>query len=475
MHRPISLRLLAPAVLPVALAGLVTAPFLGCGSSDITAIASADAGDGDGGGQGFDPGADGSAPEGGPGSPGNQNDGTHAGYCAGNGPPLVANGQGGTVDTCNTAKTAFRYAVCACDGFTHQKVKTDAFNGNAGPYDPSLPLFGGSVGVNTPTTTGTTLDVGGSFWVASGYTAASSASVRSEFHSGGAVTTNGPFTAQEAWVADTWVASTSVTIPGTLRMPAGKSIVGGATENIGQKVVTPVSVPPPCDCSPDQLLDVSGIVEAHRTLNDNVPMGVAADAFHTVSTATTQKIPCGRLFLDGMIASAPLTLQLDGRTAIFIAGNVVVGDLTIELAPGAEVDLFVEKTLTVSGSLMVGSAAAPSKARVYIGGEGAVTLGGGGTVAGNFYAPKADPAWSGAVTLYGALFAHAITTTDLTVHFDESILTGQTCAPPAAGCGSCKDCGNQACVGGQCGACTDSSQCCSPLLCKNGQCLPSVN
>ena len=38
------------------------------------------------------------------------------------------------------------------------------------------------------------------------------------------------------------------------------------------------------------------------------------------------------------------------------------------------------------------------------------------------------------------------------------------------GCGDCRDCNNQACVGGTCGACTDSSQCCAPLLCLAGTC-----
>ncbi len=37
-------------------------------------------------------------------------------------------------------------------------------------------------------------------------------------------------------------------------------------------------------------------------------------------------------------------------------------------------------------------------------------------------------------------------------------------------CFSCRDCGNQACVDGRCGSCTDSAQCCAPLLCLNSTC-----
>ncbi|MEE8410182.1 MAG: hypothetical protein V3T05_11290 [Myxococcota bacterium] len=39
-----------------------------------------------------------------------------------------------------------------------------------------------------------------------------------------------------------------------------------------------------------------------------------------------------------------------------------------------------------------------------------------------------------------------------------------------AGCTDCRDCNNQACISGVCSACTDSSQCCAPLLCIGGTC-----
>jgi hypothetical protein len=39
-----------------------------------------------------------------------------------------------------------------------------------------------------------------------------------------------------------------------------------------------------------------------------------------------------------------------------------------------------------------------------------------------------------------------------------------------SGCGSCKDCDNQACINGTCGACTNDGQCCPPLQCVMGVC-----
>jgi hypothetical protein len=41
-------------------------------------------------------------------------------------------------------------------------------------------------------------------------------------------------------------------------------------------------------------------------------------------------------------------------------------------------------------------------------------------------------------------------------------------------CGSCRDCGNHACVGGTCGACVNDSDCCSPLQRSNGTCIDVV-
>ena len=42
---------------------------------------------------------------------------------------------------------------------------------------------------------------------------------------------------------------------------------------------------------------------------------------------------------------------------------------------------------------------------------------------------------------------------------------------PTTGCQTCLDCKGQACVDGVCGACTNSADCCAPLICKSGKCV----
>ena len=54
--------------------------------------------------------------------------------------------------------------------------------------------------------------------------------------------------------------------------------------------------------------------------------------------------------------------------------------------------------------------------------------------------------------------------------FASALDQGKACPPPPGGCSSCLDCGNQACVDGVCGECTNDGQCCPPLVCIGGRC-----
>ena len=90
---------------------------------------------------------------------------------------------------------------------------------------------------------------------------------------------------------------------------------------------------------------------------------------------------------------------------------------------------------------------------------------------------------SSGTTVYGSLYAGSLDgTADLTIHYDRQVdIQGITCPPPPnmsmpdggppPGCGSCKDCNNQACINGACGMCTTDAQCCPPLQCFQGMCV----
>lgn len=408
-------------------------------------------------------------------------DDTQAGYCAGKGPPVVVGGDGGVVSTCQLAKNTFRYALCSCDGFVGSNtLRTDAFDSTKGPYSPASATTGGSVGTNGNFSSSGEVDVGGSLWAssASGLTLGGPAQARAELHSAGNTSTGATFSVgTDAYVAENWNGNGSVTVTGKLTMPAGKTLTA-PTKTIGATVVAPVTVGPACDCDPAKLVDVAGIVEGFRPAakNDNAAMGIDQAAFESVSTATTRAVPCGRLFLTRISTSAPLKLTLTGRTAIFVGGDVALGaDFEIEVPNGAELDLFIGGNVVASGGFQLGSAATPATARAYVGGNGTINLSRATTLAGNVYAPKAEAVLASGGTVFGSIFARRVATQgDLAIHFDESIVKGDpSCIPPST-CKVCGDCGGGACIGGKCDSCTDSSQCCAPLLCQNGKCVASI-
>ncbi len=95
--------------------------------------------------------------------------------------------------------------------------------------------------------------------------------------------------------------------------------------------------------------------------------------------------------------------------------------------------------------------------------------------AANFYAPWGKLYTPQSVRIYGSLFTgnYDISQTT-TIHFDTAIVQeANQCGGGGGGteCTSCRDCKNQACVGGVCGSCTYDSDCCSPLVCIFGSCV----
>jgi hypothetical protein len=102
-------------------------------------------------------------------------------------------------------------------------------------------------------------------------------------------------------------------------------------------------------------------------------------------------------------------------------------------------------------------------------------------LAGNLYLPNGSLSATGQTEVWGSLFVGAISIPgELTVHYDEAILTLPSCdQPPASpGCNDCHGCANPApaCVDGACVRCTQDSDCCAPLKCAtaSGYCVASV-
>jgi hypothetical protein len=449
----------------------------GCGSSDVPVL-SAGADDGGPGGS-----SDGNALLDGLGPDSETRDQ----YCAGSGPPvLVDQTDAGVTATCagQLAQVAFRYALCTCSGYvSDHALATDAFDSSKGPYDPMHPLPGGSVGTNGNLNATAAMNIGGSLWAsdATGLTTNASLVALGELHVQGEAHTGPKLqVGTDAWLAGGLQTSGDVAIAGTLHVPAGAPLDVGGQKQIGSVAQGAVTVPPACDCAPTDLVDIAGFVETYRGANDDAAAGIDPAMLENVTAPLSAMLPCGRIFFTRVGGNAPIHLTAQGRVAVFVGGDLsTTSDFALDVPPGSEVDLFVEGGVTVGGAFQVGEAANPARARTYVGGTGTVNLQGAAQLAGNLYSPRAEVVLGGSAptVLYGSIFAARLSASaDLTIHFDEAILSqaqGSSCEPPTT-CSSCRECGGQACDSGTCGGCTDSSQCCAPLVCRGGSCVGNI-
>jgi hypothetical protein len=268
--------------------------------------------------------------------------------------------------------------------------------------------------------------------------------------------------------------SVSIAIAGTLHQQSGFGVTGDVT--YGARVEEDVVVDPPCDCAPEQLLPIVDWVTAHAASNDDALIGLAADALRNPPAAVRLDLPCGSYYLTGITGAKAIAIVAHGHTALFIDGDIQLSKpLTITLDPDATLDVLVSGDVGTSSALVIGSPNYPALSRFYIGGATGFSISSNAQLGSFFYAPYGLVGASSPLEVYGGVFAGDFQNSNRTaVHYDRAVLdVGGDCTPPS-GCDSCRDCGNQACIDGSCGACTDSSQCCAPLVCHNGQCVVIV-
>lgn len=347
-------------------------------------------------------------------------------YCLGSGPPVLVD------DTCtgDVAAAVFRAAVCACgDLGLAAAVTLDGFDSRTGPWAPGG--AGGDLASNRGVDTNAALTVGGSVTatsLAAGPRAdiAGDLALAADLGRGSSTISVGG----SARVGGD-VAVGALDVRGTLTTSAASVITGAVTA--GARATGPVAVPPPCPCDAASALDVAAVIALHATANHDAAIGLGPDALAAATGDQTLTLPCGRYYLAGVqIDGGGLRVRAEGRVALFIAGNVTIdGDLTVEVAPDAELDLFVGGALNLSGLVTLGDPTRPRALRVYVASAGTLALSGGSTIAGNLYAPAADLASSAAVEIFGAVLVnHWNLSAPAAVHYDRAIATaGDSCEP----------------------------------------------
>src|SRR5262249_20066333 len=130
----------------------------------------------------------------------------------------------------------------------------------------------------------------------------------------------------------------------------------------------PVSVVPPCDCAPQDLLPIAAWVTAASTKNDNASIGLSPTVLSSGAGPARIDLPCGVYYMKGIGTSNPVTIAAHGNTALFIDGNVSPSSgMSFVLDPTAQFDIVINGTISSSSAMVIGSPNYPALSRTYIG------------------------------------------------------------------------------------------------------------
>jgi hypothetical protein len=458
-----------------------------------------------------------------------------AAFCSGEGSVVII----GADNRCagDVAEETFQFGVCTCESLDVQSSFTvDAFDSTAGAYGASLPgggvnvLADGHLGANGSLITSGKVDVAGGAYVSGDFSVGASSTIDQLLYVDGSATQLNSSTS----VGDDAYVSGNIDgryhIAGDLYVP-DDSTVDATTANrlAGTLVRQPVPSILPCPCGDGQVLDVASIVDFGRRRNDNdleeAPLD--PDLFTDGNGPSELRLPCGRWYLRGIRQQGSLTIVAEGRTVLYVDGDLAVdGSLTLALEDGAEFDVFVSGSLSVTAAARLGERSAPSRVRTYVGGGGDIAFTASSELGGNLYAPNSAVSFGASAAVFGALFARtAAFTGSAQVHFDRAIRSaGAACEEPEdpveggldagadasadpdggvdpdagivdtgtdvgaadgaspdagepTGCTLCSDCtGGLGCViesgasVGQCAPCQSDLDCCAPNRCLSGQC-----
>lgn len=428
-------------------------------------------------------------------------------FCSGRGSVVIVGG--GDICAGEIAQDTFQFGLCACETIrVGSNLSLDAFDSSRGTYGAALAgggtnvLHDGNLGINGTLTAEGKVDLLGSAFVSGGGFSAGPQSrvTRNLYANGDAVQANSSSSVGRNMYVNGDVTG-AFTITGDLYVPEGASVANQTS--YAQLVRGPIPPVVPCPCAENQILDIAALTNWARTHNDNAVRNVITATAWENGGPSNITLPCGRYYITRINqGSGGLTIRAEGRTVLYVDGDLqVAGQMNLEIAPGAEIDLFVAGDLGVGASLRFGDATQPSAVRTYSAGTGTLALAASSVFGGNLYAPRAHVDFGAAATIYGALFARSVQFQgSADVHFDSAVRrAGEACEPPPtpdagvpdvgapdggapdlgppdAGPVECVDgcgCGGGlGCVEDVCAPCASDLDCCAPSVCgANGQCL----
>lgn len=376
------------------------------------------------------------------------------------------------------AAATFNNALCVCnDVELGDYLKTRGFDSSQGEYVVGQTEDGGAaVGINgTYKTLAGYTDVGGSLSIGGptdvrfiGYL-----TTRGDFRSAGNVTVAGAAAiARNAWLSGSYVGLGPFEVKGELHH--AKAVVAVPT-SAASDYLESVSVSAPCPCNLGETVRIDQLVEQAATTNDNVAHSIQPDVLASVQGSAELVLPCGRFYLSEIAGSGIVVIRAKGMTALFVEGSIALaGELQIDVAPGAELDVFVRGNVSTLAPMTLSTEQRPAATRLFVAGSDDINL--YSPFIGNLYAPNGRVMALGALTVYGSIFARAfLGATYASFIYDRAVYeAGRNCmAEPMPTCSVCGTCtGGTACVEGTCGPCRADADCCGQSVCANGACAP---
>ena len=443
-------------------------------------------------------------------------------FCDGEGTVVTVGAEQDCVD--QIAEDTFRYALCACDSITaRSQLLVDAFDSRSGAYGvltssgtPNVSQDG-NVGLNGQLNFDGKLDVQGSLFVGGGgISLGASSNVSTNLYAAGTATQARASSSvgRNAYIDGNIIGRYN--IGGNLSVPIGASVSNATINGVGGTLTrTDIPAVEPCSCAEDKKLDIAALTAWGRENNDNeVENAVTSTTWADGQGPNIISLPCGRYYLTKISHPGTLTIRAEGRTVLFIDGDVEIGGgANFEISDDSEIDIFIAGKLSVQASASFGNPSYPSRVRTYVGGTGDISLSAASSFGGNLYAPNSDIIFGASAEIYGAIFANSVSFSgSARIHFDTSVRYSEDDCdeptetpdsgvnmslpdanqndsgannPPDSGepieCMSCGDCpSTEACVipegatSGQCGACATDLDCCPPASCFGGVCLIDI-
>lgn len=401
--------------------------------------------------------------------------------CSLTSPRITLTGDEAEFDTCTgrIAAWTFSNALCVCGEVQiGDFLKTQGFDSTQGEYVTDQSDGGAAVGINGEydTLAGYT-DVGGSLSIAGssdlrivGYLA-----TRGDLRLAGNVTVAGSASiARNAWFSGSYVGVGPLSVSGELHH--ARTVLAVPVSSVNDSL-EPVSIAAPCPCNPEQLVRIDQLVDQVRLDNDNGAHAIDSSALAAVSGEAELSLPCGRFYLSKIEGFGRVVLRANAMTALFVDGSIALdGALNVEVAPGAELDIFVRGNLATLSPLSLSTKQRPAATRIFVAGSNDITL--YSPLLGNLYAPNARVVAAGALEVYGSIFARSFAGAAFASFvYDRAVYqAGRICTTERAPAGTCSTCGTcsggLACVAGTCGACRADADCCGQTVCANGGCAP---